>query len=99
MEEISSFVNCSEVRNIILVLGERSLTALHIAFKRCVLPRPTPPYTNSGLYALPGFSATASAAACANWLDGPTTNVEKVYLGFRLCDFVRAFGTSGTETG
>ena len=37
---------------------------------------------NSGLYALAGASATATAAACANRLDDPMTNVSKVYFGF-----------------
>ena len=46
---------------------------------------------NSGLYALAGASATATAAACANRLPEPMTNVSKVYFGFsragstRLC--------------
>src|SRR5882724_4418511 len=37
---------------------------------------------NSGLYALAGASATATAAACANRLLEPITNVSKVYFGF-----------------
>ena len=32
---------------------------------------------NSGLYAFAGASATAFAAACANRLDEPITNVSK----------------------
>src|SRR5512143_860480 len=96
MQFISSFVNSSEVRNVILVLGERSLTRLQMAERRCVLPNPTPPYTKSGLYALAGLSATACAAACANWLDGPTTKLLKVYFGFKLCSFVLGLGGSGT---
>src|SRR5690606_25721767 len=36
---------------------------------------------NSGLYALAGDSATAMAAACANRLEGPITNVSNRYLG------------------
>ncbi len=36
-----------------------------------------------GLYALAGDSDTARAAACANLLLLPTTNVLNVYLGFR----------------
>src|SRR5207237_3561769 len=43
----------------------------------------TPPYRNSGLYALPGESATARQAACAKRLALPTTNVAKVKLGLR----------------
>jgi hypothetical protein len=34
------------------------------------------------LYALAGASATANAAACANRLLEPMTNVSKVYLEF-----------------
>src|SRR5215831_186738 len=37
---------------------------------------------NSGLYALAGASATATAAAWANLLLEPMTNVSNVYLGF-----------------
>src|SRR6185369_14510601 len=36
---------------------------------------------NSGLYALAGDSATATAAAWANRFDEPMTNVSKVYFG------------------
>ena len=36
---------------------------------------------NSGLYAFAGDSATATAAAWANRLDEPMTNVSKVYFG------------------
>ena len=38
---------------------------------------------SSGLYAFPGASATATAAAWANRLDEPMTNVSKTYFGFR----------------
>src|SRR6202051_4549694 len=48
---------------------------------RWVLPRPTPPYRKSGLYALPGASATARQAAWAKRLELPTTNVLKVNAG------------------
>src|ERR1700749_1200271 len=34
-----------------------------------------------GLYVFPGASATASDAACANWLQEPTTKVPKEHLG------------------
>src|SRR6478672_5017882 len=37
---------------------------------------------SSGLYALPGASAAATAAACANRLDEPMTKVSKTYFGF-----------------
>src|SRR3979409_2322273 len=36
---------------------------------------------NSGLYAFAGSSATATAAACANRLDEPMTNVSNMYFG------------------
>src|SRR5215469_4564926 len=39
---------------------------------------------NSGLYAFAGASATATAAACANRLLDPITNVSKVYFGLSL---------------
>src|SRR6476469_2289727 len=38
---------------------------------------------NSGLYARAGASATATAAACANRLDAPITNVSNVYFSLR----------------
>jgi hypothetical protein len=37
----------------------------------------------SGLYALAGASATATAAAWANRFDCPMTKLSKVYFGFR----------------
>ncbi len=50
---------------------------------RWVLPRPEPPYTNSGFMfrvelGLPWLSTTALAAAKASWLLGPTTNRSRV---------------------
>ena len=36
----------------------------------------------SGLYERAGVSATRSAAASANWLEAPLTNVSNVYRGF-----------------
>src|SRR4051794_27479242 len=36
---------------------------------------------SSGLYALPGASAAATAAACANRFEEPITKVSKTYLG------------------
>ena len=47
----------------------------------CVLPRPVPPCINKGLYASPGFSATAFAAWYENSLEEPTTKESKVNLG------------------
>src|SRR5579859_7223616 len=47
-----------------------------------VLPMPTPPYRNSGLYAFEGCSATAREAACANSFDFPTTKLSNVYRKF-----------------
>lgn len=49
---------------------------------------------NSGLYALAGASATATAAACAKRLDAPMTKVSKRYLGFS-----RAVGSPGPDAG
>src|SRR5689334_14887368 len=54
---------------------------LPIAWIRCVLPRPTPPYTNSGLYDV-GWSATCRPAARASWFALPATNAPKVNVGF-----------------
>src|SRR4026209_194669 len=45
---------------------------------------------NSGLYALAGASATATAAACANRLPEPMTKVSKVYFGFSRAGSTRA---------
>src|SRR5207247_5611257 len=46
-----------------------------------VLPRPTPPYTNRGLYVRAGACATARLAACAISLFGPTTKDSNVFRG------------------
>src|SRR5712692_11398936 len=62
--------------------GLRFLMVCPMACIKCVLPMPTPPYRNSGLYALDGCSATAREAACANSLDLPTTKVSNVYRRF-----------------
>src|SRR6266403_6402949 len=37
---------------------------------------------NNGLYRRDGAVATDCAAACANWLQDPTTKLSNVYLGF-----------------
>ena len=58
--------------------------ALPIACIKCVLPKPTPPWRNNGLYEVAGASATARAAAWANLLYPPTTKVSNVYFGFRV---------------
>ena len=53
-----------------------------IACIRCVLPRPTPPYRNSGLKpGLDGRSATLLAQACANSFGLPTTKLSKLKRG------------------
>src|SRR6478609_8468926 len=57
--------------------------ALPMAWIRWVLPRPTPPYRNNGLYEVPGFSATCSAAARASWLALPVTKFSNVRSVFR----------------
>src|SRR3990170_3614335 len=54
-----------------------------MACSRWVLPGPDSPYPSSGLYAFPGASATATAAAWANRFDEPMTKVSKVYFGLR----------------
>ena len=56
-------VNVSEVMKRTLEAGRVAVTKFPMAFIRCVFPSPTPPYRNSGLYASPGCSATARAAA------------------------------------
>ena len=76
-EFINSFVKTSEVTYTTLKLLFFLKTSFPIACIKCVFPRPTPPYKNNGLYAVAGASATASAAACANLLLSPTTNVSK----------------------
>ena len=48
------------------------------------MPSPVPPWIRSGLYAWPGASATASAAACEKRLDEPMTNDSNVYFGRKL---------------
>ena len=52
-----------------------------MAWRRCVLPRPDSPWMTSGLYDLPGASATATAAAWAKRLDDPMTKFSKRYRG------------------
>src|SRR4029450_10346079 len=52
---------------------------------RWVLPRPTPPYTKSGLYEV-GWSATCRPAARASWLALPETNEAKLKVGLRLVE-------------
>ncbi len=54
-----------------------------MACMRCVFPKPVPPYRNKGLYARPGDSATAFAAACAKRFPDPMTNLSKVYRGLK----------------
>src|SRR5437660_5083728 len=76
-----SLVNDSEDRYTTWQFGFCRSAWLPTACTRCVLPSPTPPYRNSGLYALPGAFATAVQAATANWFDGPTTNESNVYFG------------------
>src|SRR5674476_1422615 len=47
---------------------------------------------SSGLYDLPGASATATAAAWAKRFDGPMTNVSSVYFGLSRAWSCLAFG-------
>src|SRR5690349_22042824 len=69
---------------------------LPMAWMRWVLPRPTPPYTKSGLYEV-GWSATCRPAARASWLAFPDTNEPKLNDGLRLVESDRrgAAGTAG----
>ena len=57
-----------------------SMAALAIACRRCVLPRPTPAWMNSGFKrtAPAPASAIVFAAASATRLDEPSTKVSKV---------------------
>ena len=75
---MNSFVKASPVMYKTRRFGERSITALPIACKRCVFPRPVPPYKKSGLYAPPGRSETDCDAACASRVPEPTTYVANV---------------------
>src|SRR5690242_8807213 len=70
-----------------------------MAWIRCVLPSPTPPYTNSGLYDV-GWSATCNPAARASWFAFPATNVLNVNVGLRLPGSTRRAGfvPSGVAT-
>src|SRR5262245_31907601 len=52
---------------------------------------------NNGLYARAGASATATAAACANRLDAPITNVSNVY--FSLSRVLEVCGCAGAVNG
>ena len=83
-ESIRSFVNVSLVTYKTRTLGSLRRIQWAIDCIRCVLPRPAPPQINSGLQRVPGDSATASEAACANRLLEPTTKVSNVQRGFKL---------------
>ena len=84
---INWFVNFSEVtyRTLEFLLFSRIL--FPIACIKWVLPKPTPPYKNNGLYEFEGSFPTANAAAWANLLLFPTTKVSNVYLGFNVVLF------------
>ena len=75
---MNSLVNFSDVTYTTRLRGNLATTALPMACIRWVLPSPTPPYRNSGLYAWPGRSATDSDAAWASRLADPTMKFEKV---------------------
>src|SRR5689334_21960399 len=57
---------------------------------------------SSGLYARPGASAAATAAACAKRFDEPITKLSKTYFGFSRVSSTlptgRAVGASGDES-
>ena len=72
------FVNVSDVIYSIFADGLFSNIWLPIACIKWVFPNPTPPYIKNGLNFNPGASETPFAAACANWLFVPTTNVSNV---------------------
>ena len=80
---INWLVNFSEVTYNTFEFGLFFITWCPIACIKCVFPNPTSPYKNNGLYEVPGASATAKEAACANLLLFPTTNVSNVYLWFK----------------
>ena len=61
------------------------------------MPSPVPPWIRSGLYAWPGASATASAAACEKRLDEPMTNDSNVYFGRKLVPRSVAGARSGAR--
>src|SRR2546428_1035864 len=88
-----SLVTGSEDRHTTWQFGFCRSAWLPTACTRCVLPSPTPPYRNSGLYALPGAFAAAVQAATANWFDGPTTNESNVYFGL-ICSCREPGGAS-----
>ena len=48
-----------------------------------VLPKPTPPDMNKGLYAFPGLLDTCKAAALASWFDLPSTKESKLSSALR----------------
>src|SRR3954465_5162631 len=73
---MNSFVNFSEVAYATRFRGNFAATAFPIACIRCVLPRPTPPYRNSGVYAWPGRAATDSDAPGARRVADPRRQVE-----------------------
>ena len=78
MASTTSLVNFSLWENSITRSGWLLRMELAMAVIRWVLPRPAPPYMNRGLYSLPGWSLTASAAAYARRLEAPTMKFSKV---------------------
>ena len=88
MLAIKSLVNFSEDAKTTFLGFFPSIRAFAIACKRCVFPRPTPPYIIRGLKApSPGFCETWVAAFLANSLCGPSIKASKTLLGFILCLF------------
>jgi hypothetical protein len=61
--------------------GKLCMISFHIACIRCVLPSPTLPYKNRGLYVSHGFSATALAAEKAKLLLDQTIKLSNLKLG------------------
>ena len=63
-------------------------SSLAIECKRCVFPKPTPPYIIRGLKSAdPGAFATFFAAFFAKILFGPSIKEEKAFAGFILLLF------------
>ena len=80
-------------------MGKFSFTEIPIECAKCVLPKPTPPYINNGLNAVPpGLFETAKPEARANLLHSPSTKLSKVKAGIRL-DSMFNFFSPGITNG
>ena len=80
-------------------MGKFSLTEIPIECAKCVLPKPTPPYINNGLKAVPpGLFATANPEALANLLHSPSIKLSNVNAGIKL-DSMFNFLSPGITNG